>query len=74
MKNKCKPQEISREELKVILATNGLKLRPQYKKEDYMFTSFTMPYTVKRKLDRLCKQHDMTRSALVRFLIEQVKE
>ncbi len=71
---KKKAAQISKQELQVILQANNLTLKPQYHKEDYIFTSFTMPWPLKRKLDRLAKKNKMTRSGLVQFLIDRVKE
>ena len=62
--------DITKAELKINLAKQGIKVKPSYHHEDYMFTSFTMPYPTKNKLDFLCKKIGISRSSLVAHLIE----
>jgi hypothetical protein len=66
--------KMTRLELKQFLIQNNIKIRPQYKHDDYMFTSFTMPYPLKDKLGRLCKKYDCSRSALIQMLIDNLEE
>lgn len=65
---------VTRNELKALLERIGVEYKPTYKHEDYMFTSFTMPYPLKHKLDRLCKRFGVSRSGFVQLLIDNVKE
>lgn len=66
--------EMTRMELKQFLIQNNIKVRPSYKHDDYMFTSFTMPYPLMDKLKRLCKKYDCTRSGLIQMLVDNLEE
>lgn len=69
-----KKQKMSKGELKVWLEIQGIEVKKSYHHEDYMFTSFTMPYEYKAKLDRLSKKYGMSRSEFVRTMLDSVKE
>ena len=71
---KKRKTKMTQDELKLRKNFNGIKVQQKYQKEDYMFTSFTMPYEYKNKLDRLSKKHGMTRSAFFRLLLDRVNE
>lgn len=65
---------ISLDEIKFILKQDGVEIRPSYKHEDYMFTSFTMPYPLKNKLDRIAKKYELSRSKVVQLLLSSINE
>lgn len=69
-----KPLQLNKDELNVMLRKMNIEVKPSYCHDDYMFTSFTMPYPTKAKLDRLSKRFGLTRSATVRLLIEMIEE
>lgn len=69
-----KPYDMSMEELKYNLKEQGVVIRPSYCHGDYMFTSFTMPYPLKDKLDRIQKRFGISRSKIVQMLLENVDE
>jgi hypothetical protein len=71
---KQRKEEMTTEQLKLFLKVNNIEVKQTYKHEDYMFTSFTMPYPHKAKLDRLAKKFGMTRSAFFRLMLDNVKE
>lgn len=66
--------KINKDELKVLLKRMNIELQPSYHHEDYMFTSFAMPYPYKKKLDRLSKKFGLTRSATFRLLLDMIEE
>lgn len=68
-----KKELMTKEQVKLFLEINGIEQKKTYKHEDYMFTSFTMPYDYKAKLDKLCKKYEMTRSAFFRLMLDNVK-
>lgn len=61
---------ITKAELQVLLKHNNLTLKKQYKHDDYILSSFSCPYTVKQKLDKLSKEYGVTRSAFISMLID----
>ena len=67
-------KEINNAEAKIILHQEGFKIKPSYCHDDYMFTSFTMPYDLKDKLDRISKRYGVTRSGFVQMLIRNYQE
>ena len=69
-----KKHDITVQELKASLKLQGISVRPSYHHKDYMFTSFTMPYPLKNKLNRISKQAGLSRSKVVQLLLEQVDE
>lgn len=66
--------DMSAKEVKLLMKLQGVEVRPSYKHDDYMFTSFTMPYPLKDKLDRIAKKLDISRSYLVQRLISNLDE
>lgn len=66
--------DMSSKEVKLLLKLQGIEVRPSYKHDDYMFTSFTMPYPLKDKLDRICEKLDISRSFLIQRLIDNLDE
>lgn len=66
--------ELTKLELEQMLIQNNIKIKPSYHHEDYMFTSFTMPYPLKQKLDRISKKMGVTRSKLIQLLINNLEE
>ncbi len=69
-----KKKDLNRQELFALMKLQGVEVRPSYKHSDYMFTSFTMPYPLKNKLDRVSKKTGLTRSKLVQMLINNIDE
>lgn len=67
-------KEINRAEAKIFLHNKGLKIKPSYHHEDYLFTSFTMPWDLKDKLDRITQRFGVSRSGFVQMLIRQYEE
>lgn len=67
-------ETLTKDELKVLLEANNIKVKPSYHHEDYMCASFTMPYTYKEKLDRVSKKYSITRSAIFRMLLDMIEE
>lgn len=65
---------ITKNDAKMFLHAKGLKVKPSYHHEDYLFTSFTMPYPLKDKLDRVAKRFGMSRSGFVQMLIDKYEE
>lgn len=63
---------LTMQELKLILKQEGIKVRPSYCHDDYMLTSFSMPYPLKDKLDNISKRYGLTRSKVVQLLLESV--
>jgi len=70
MKNK----DLTTQEVRFLLKSQGIKVRPSYCHDDYMWTSFTMPYPLKNKLNRICKRTGVTRSRIVQMFLERVDE
>lgn len=64
--------DVNLADLKLQLKAQGVKVGPQYHHKDYMFTSFTMPYPLKKKLDRIQKKYKISRSKIVQLLIDRV--
>lgn len=71
MKNKV---VLTKDQLQVLLERHNITIKKSYKHEDYMFTSFTMPYPYKNKLDRLSKKFGLTRSATFRLLLDMIED
>jgi len=72
---KRKPrQKMSLNELKVLAKNHNIDIKPNYCHDDYMFTSFCLPYPLKDKLDRLKKKFGLSRSAVVQMLIDSIEE
>lgn len=67
-------KEINTTHAKIFLHQKGFKIKPSYHHEDYIFTSFTMPWDIKDKLDRVAKKYSVSRSGLVQMLIRQFEE
>lgn len=68
-----KMQKITEKELVEILKENNIVIRPSYKHEDYVFQTASLPYPVKSKLDRLSRKFGVSRSSIIRLLIESVE-
>lgn len=66
--------DISIQELKATMKLQGVKVKPNYHHDDYLFTSFTMPYPLKNKLDRVCRKSSLSRSKIVQMLINNIDE
>lgn len=62
--------QLTKDELQFLLSYNNIKVRKSYEHDDYMYTSFTMPYDYKERLDKLCEKYNMTRSAFFRMLLD----
>lgn len=71
---KKKVLKMTRSEFKAMMIKSGIEIKPSYKHEDYLFTSFTMPYPLKDKLDRLSKKYGVSRSGMVQLLISNFEE
>lgn len=69
-----KKSDLTAQEARWLLKKEGITVRPAYVHDDYMYTSFTMPYPLKNKLDRISKREGLTRSKVVQMLIDQVDE
>lgn len=65
--------DLTNKEMKMLMEMQGIKVRPSYCHDDYLFTSFTMPYPLKNKLDKISKKYGLTRSKVVQLLIEDVE-
>ena len=65
-----KKADLNIQEVKWLLKQQGVKVRPSYVHDDYIFTSFTMPHPLKKKLDKICEVNGLTRSKLVQLLID----
>ena len=66
--------DLNSQELRLLLKAQGFSVTPSYSHKDYIFTSFTMPYKLKAKLDRMCKKHEVSRSKIVQMLISMINE
>jgi hypothetical protein len=69
-----KKSDITYQEVKMLLKREGITVRPTYKHDDYLFTSFTMPWPLKNKLDRIGKRFELSRSKVVQLLIDGCDE
>ena len=69
-----KKKDLNYQELKFILKGQGIDVRPSYTHDDYIFTSFTMPYPLKNKIDRVCKKYGITRSKFIQLLVDSADE
>lgn len=58
------------QELKWLAKQNGINVQPTYVHDDYIFTSFTMPHPLKRKLDKIAKRQGLSRSKVIQLLLE----
>jgi hypothetical protein len=72
--NAMKKQDLTTQEINFLLRSQGITVRPSYMHSDYMFTSFTMPYPLKAKLDRISKKNGLSRSRLIQMLLENCPE
>lgn len=64
---------ISKQKAQLILAEKGFKVKSGYTHKDYICTSLAMPYTLKNKMDKICKEHGLTRSGFIQLLVEEFK-
>lgn len=71
---KRKTYDLTTTEVKMNLVKSGIVVRPSYKHDDYITPSFSMPYTTKAKLDKVCKKFGLSKSSLVTHLIEKFVE
>ena len=69
-----KKYNLTTQEMKFLLKMQGIEVKPSYCHSDYMYTSFTMPYPLKQKLERIQKKTGLTRSRIVQMLLENVDE
>lgn len=69
-----KKTDLNYQELRMLLKSQNVTIRPAYKHKDYIFTSFTMPYALKLKLDRMQRKHEISRSKIVQMLISMADE
>lgn len=67
-------QKISLQELRYNLKASGIEVTQSYCHKDYMYTSFTMPYTLKNKLDRIQRKYKISRSRIIQLFLENVDE
>lgn len=69
-----KKKDLNTQELHALMRLQGVEVRPSYHHDDYMFTSFTVPYPLKNKLDRIKKKTGLSRSKILQMLINKVDE
>lgn len=69
-----KKSDMTTQEVKLLLKRQGIEIRPSYCHDDYMYTSFTMPYPLKHKVDRISKRYNISRSKVVQMLIDSISE
>lgn len=67
-----KKADLNYQELRLLLQREGVIVSPSYSHADYIFTSFTMPHPLKRKLDTISKKYNVSRSKIVQMLIDKV--
>lgn len=61
---------MTKDELAIYLKQQGITVQKSHHHEDYILTSFSLLYPQRSKLGRLCKYYNMSRSALIRVMIE----
>lgn len=71
MNRKINKPDLTTAELKMHLKHAGVKVQPSYMHKDYMYTSFTAPYPVMAKLDKMLKYIKCSRSNFIQTLILQ---
>jgi hypothetical protein len=69
-----KKSDLTSQEVRWLLAKQGISVRPAYVTDNYVFTSISLPHPLKRKLDRLQRREKLTRSRIVQMLLERVNE
>lgn len=69
-----KKADLNAVEARLLLEREGVSISPSYTHKDYLYTSFTMPYPLKRKVDRISKKYNITRSKIVQMLIDTVDD
>lgn len=69
-----KKSDLTTQELRLLMEAQGVTVRPSYKHSDYMFTSFTVPYPLKAKLDRLQSKYKLSRSKIIQMMIHKADE
>jgi hypothetical protein len=69
-----KLKKINSHKAKVLLARRGFKIKPSYCHEDYMLSSFSMPYDIKDKLTRIKLKWGIPASSLITILVDSVNE
>jgi hypothetical protein len=69
-----KKSDLNSVEARLLLEREGISVGPSYHHKDYLFTSFTMPYPLKRKLDKLGRKFSLSRSKIIQMLIETADE
>lgn len=69
-----KKSDLTSQEMRLLMEVQGVTVRPSYKHSDYMFTSFTVPYPLKSKLDRLQRKYKLSRSKIIQMMIHKADE
>lgn len=69
-----KKADLTAQEARWLLKKEGITVRPAYCHSDYVFTSVTMPYPLKNKLNRISKREGLSRSKVIQMLLDQVDE
>ena len=71
---KKKRADLTTAELKEELLAAGIKVQPSYMHKDYMYTSFTAPYPIMHKLDKMLNHIGCSRSNFIQTLILRAYE
>lgn len=61
---------MTKDELQIFLKQNDIRVKKSHHHEDYILTSVSLLYPQKAKLEKLAKYYNMTRSALIRTMID----
>lgn len=69
-----KKSDLTTQELRLLMQSQGVSIRPSYQHKDYVFSSFTTPYPLKNKLDRLQRKYKLSRSKIIQMMIHKADE
>ena len=72
--NKKKFTLITKNELKFLLKRMKIRVRQSYEAENFILSSFSMPYNIKNKLDRISRKHKVSRSSIISELVKSLNE
>lgn len=73
-KEGLKRYDMTLDELKTTLAVQGVKVRPSYCHDDYRTATFSFPYPIMDKLTAASIKYDVSKSKIIRLLIDNMSE